>query len=245
MKPCIAITIYNHGDTIAEVVNGIASLGLPCLIVDDGSGEQTRYEIERLEKNYSWIQVARHEENLGRGAALRTAFRKASQEDYTHVVQIDADLQHDTADVSKFLEASKLEPEALVLGDPIFDESIPRARLYGRQLSRLIVWIETLSMCVGDPLCGFRCVPLKAALRVLSNQSTGDRMDFDPEFVVRMVRSGVSVINIPTRIRYPQGGLSHFHMVKDNVRLARAYLRLAFESPRSRVASEKTGEFPH
>jgi len=242
VRPCIAITIYDHGDTIAKVVEGIASLDLPCLIVDDGSGEATRRELDRLTANHSWIAVVRHEKNLGRGAALRTAYRKASEKGYTHLVQIDADLQHDTADITKFLEASKKKTDALVLGNPIFDESIPRARLYGRQLSRVIVWVETLSMCVSDPLCGFRCVPLKAALRVLSNQSTGDRMDFDPEFVVRMVRYGVPVINIPTRVRYPRGGLSHFHMVKDNLRLARVYLRLACEFPGSRMPSASRRE---
>ena len=149
----------------------------------------------------------------------------------THVVQIDADGQHAAADIPKFLDAAKREPGALVLGKPLFDASVPRSRLYGRQLSRAIVWIETLSMAVDDPLCGLRCIPLEPAIRVLSHHPTGDRMDFDPEFVIRMVRAGVPVINVPTHVHYPKHGLSHFHMVNDNLRLARAYLRLALEIP--------------
>lgn len=234
MRPCIAITIYDHGATIAGVVDGVASLGLPCLIVDDGSSEPTRLELDRLAARHAWIEVVRHDRNLGRGAALRTAYRRAAEQGVTHVVQIDADAQHDVADVPKFLETAKRRPDALVLGKPVFDASIPRARLYGRQLSRAIVWIETLSMCVDDPLCGFRCIPLEPALGVLSRHTTGDRMEFDPELVVRLVRSGIPVINIPTRVRYPKGGISHFHMVDDNLRLARAYLRLALEFPRRR-----------
>ena len=231
MKPCVAIAIYEHGHTIAEVVGSMASFGLPCLIVDDGSSESTQREIDRLAMRHSWVEVVRHPRNLGRGSALRTAYRKSAGRGMTHVVQIDADGQHDAADIPKFLDAAKREPGALVLGKPIFDASIPRSRLYGRQLSRAIVWIETLSMAVDDPLCGLRCIPLEPALRVLSRHSTGDRMDFDPEFVIRLVRAGVPVINVPTRVHYPEGGLSHFHMVDDNLRLARAYLRLALELP--------------
>lgn len=230
MRPGFTIPIYNHADTIAEVVEGIASLGLPCWIIDDGSAPPTRRELERLKASHAWVEVVRHEKNRGRGAALRTAYRHAAKAGITHLIQIDADGQHDVVDASKFLETGKRNPDALVLGKPIFDASIPRARLYGRQLSRLIVWIETLSMCVDDPLCGFRCVPLEPAVHLLSRHSMGDRMDFDPEFVVRMVRSGVPVINVPTRVYYPEGGTSHFHMVKDNLRLARAYSLLALES---------------
>jgi len=86
-------------------------------------------------------------------------------------------------------------------------------------------------MRVSDPLCGFRCIPLQPTLAILARHSTGDRMEFDPELVVRLVRSGIPVINIPTRVRYPEGGISHFHMRDDNLRLARAYLRLALEFP--------------
>lgn len=231
MRPCVAIAIYDHGNTIAQVVDSIASLGLPCLIVDDGSSRSTRDEIDRLATHHSWIEVVRHPRNLGRGSALRTAYRKSAERGMTHVVQIDADGQHDAADIPKFLDAAKREPGALVLGTPLFDTSIPRSRLYGRQLSRAIVWIETLSMAVDDPLCGLRCIPLEPAIRVLSLHATGDRMDFDPELVIRLVRAGVPVVNIPTHVHYPKDGLSHFHMVDDNLRLARTYLRLAFGIP--------------
>lgn len=232
MKPGLTIPIYDHADTIAAVVLGLESLGLPCWIIDDGSGPSTRLELDRLAASHAWIEIVRHERNRGRGAALQTAYRKAFDAGMTHLIQVDADGQHDVVDAPKFLETAKQHPGALVLGKPVFDASIPRARLYGRQLSRWIVWIETLSMCVDDPLCGFRCVPLEPAIQLLSRHTMGDRMDFDPEFVIRMVRAGVPVKNIPTRVHYPEGGISHFHMVKDNLRLARAYSRLALEKPR-------------
>jgi glycosyltransferase involved in cell wall biosynthesis len=226
VKPCLAIPIFDHGETIAGVIRALAPLRLPCLIVDDGSGRSTRRELERIAAEHPWVRVERHASNHGRGAALRTAYRLAARGGMTHVVQLDADGQHDPQDVPLFLSEAEKRPDALVLGVPVFDASVPWQRLYGRKLSQWIVWLETLSLQVRDPLCGFRCLPLDSTLRVLDEIRTGDRMDFDPELVVRLVRAGVPVVNVPTSVIYPEGGLSHFRMLEDNLRIAWAYARL-------------------
>lgn len=230
MKPCLAIPILDHHETIRDVVRGLAPLRLPCLIVDDGSGPETRLELERISAEHPWVRVERHAANRGRGAALRTAYRLAARGGMSHVVQVDADGQHDPRDVPLFLSEAEKHPHAMVLGAPVFDSSAPWHRLYGRKLSQWIVWLETLSLQVRDPLCGFRCLPLESTLRVLDDVRTGDRMDFDPELVVRLVRAGVPVVNVPTSVRYPEGGLSHFRMLEDNLRIARAYARLAADA---------------
>jgi hypothetical protein len=117
------------------------------------------------------------------------------------------------------------EPRALVLGAPRFDATAPRSRLYGRQLSRLMVWLATLSFDVEDPLCGFRGIPLAETLAVLAAAPTGDHMEFDPELVILLHRAGVPVRNVPTRVVYRRGGLSHFDAVRDNARLSSVYAR--------------------
>ena len=242
MKPCVAIPIFDHAETIGTVVDSLASFQLPCIIVDDGSGEATRAELERIEARHAWVEVVRHDRNRGRGAALRTAYRTAAGRGMTHVVQLDADGQHAAADVPKFLEAARARPDALVLGTPVFDDSIPWHRLYGRKLSQVIVWLETASTAVRDPLCGFRCIPLAVTLSLLKEAEGGDRMDFDPELVIRLVRAGVPVVNIPTAVRYPEGGVSHFRMLEDNLRIAATYARLAIAAPwsvRSRTRSPR------
>jgi glycosyltransferase involved in cell wall biosynthesis len=229
VKPGLAITIYDHGGTIAGVLEPLAAFALPCVLVDDGSGEQTRREIDRMATLHPWVEVHRHAGNRGRGAALRTAYRAAAARGMTHVVQLDADGQHDAADVPRFLEAARARPEALVLGEPVFDDSVPWHRLHGRKLSQAIVRLETLSRAVHDPLCGFRCIPLAPTLEVMRRARMGDRMDFDPELTVRLVRAGVPVLNLPTAVRYPADGISHFRMLEDNLRIAWAYLRLAVD----------------
>ena len=100
-------------------------------------------------------------------------------------------------------------------------------------------------MAVSDPLCGFRCIPLAPTLEALARTDTGDRMDFDPELVIRLVRAGLPVVNVPTEVRYPESGISHFRMVEDNLRIAWAYVRLAFGLPIGSAAArndERQGE---
>jgi glycosyltransferase involved in cell wall biosynthesis len=226
LRPCVLIPIFDHGDTIGEVVDSLADLGLPCFIVDDGSGPATRSQVDRLETRYDWVVVEHLPRNQGRGVALRRGWALAASHGMTHAVQVDADCQHDTRDIPRFLEAAAKDPEALILGDPIFDDSAPWIRVQGRKLSQWCVWLETASFGIHDPLCGFRCFPIERTLRVLERVSVGDRMDFDPEIAVHLVWDGAAVINVPTRVTYREGGISHFDFISDNYLMVRAHTQL-------------------
>jgi glycosyltransferase involved in cell wall biosynthesis len=223
VKACLLIPIYNHKDEVGGVVEALEPAQLPCLIVDDGSNAATRAVLEQLAERYPWVSVHRRPHNGGRGAALKTGYRLAFEGGFSHALQLDADGQHDAADLARFLDEMQRAPEALVLGAPRFDESAPRSRLYGRQLSRVMVWLATLSFDVTDPLCGFRGIPLAATVALLDREAMGDHMEFDPQLVIRLHWSGIAVRNIPTRVVYRSGGLSHFEPVRDNLRLSAVY----------------------
>ena len=113
-----------------------------------------------------------------------------------------------------------------MLGRPVFDESAPKLRLYGRMFSQLGAWVETLSLAIEDPLCGFRCFPLDATIRLIDEFPMGDRMDFDPEIAVRLYWEGLDIVSVPTAVRYHEGGLSHFAVGYDTWLIARAHARL-------------------
>jgi glycosyltransferase involved in cell wall biosynthesis len=227
MNPCLLIPIYDHGTTIRRVVESLATAGLPLVIVDDGSAPATRATLERIARDFPWVEVLSHAVNQGKGAALVTGYRAADERGFSHVIQLDADAQHEATDVRRFLAVARANPESLVLGQPIFGDDVPRSRLYGRKLSVGLVWLATLSRAVRDPLCGFRCVPLAPALQLASQVAMGRRMDFEPELAVRLVWMGVTVFNVSTRITYLPGGLSHFDVIWDDLRLAWLYTRLA------------------
>lgn len=226
MKPCLLIPIFNHKHTIQDVVARLAYLDLPCLVVDDGSDASTKETLRRLPTLFPWVDVSHLSMNRGRGAALRHGYQAMFERGFTHVVQVDADGQHDPADVPLFLAAAERTPHAAILGRPRFDRTAPRARLYGRRLSQFIVWGYTLSRDIRDPLCGFRCFPLEPVIRMLRSQHFGDRMQFDVEILVHLVWGGMPIVNVETHVRYFPGGISHFRMVRDNVLIAMAYAKL-------------------
>lgn len=226
MTPCALVPIYNHGATVGAVLRAVAALGLPCLVVDDGSDRGTRDVVTGLARELRGVAVERLPENRGRGAALRHGYRAAHARGFTHVVQLDADGQHDPADVLRFVAAARRRPDALVIGVPIFDATAPRSRLYGRRLSVFWVHVETLSRAIPDPLCGFRCLPLAPTVELLARTPLGDRMEFDVEILVRLCWQGLPVVTVPTRVRYFPGGLSHFRPWRDSVLIGRAHARL-------------------
>jgi glycosyltransferase involved in cell wall biosynthesis len=231
MKITLLIPNYDHGREIEAVLDALAPHGLPCLVVDDGSGRDTRERLAALAARHRFVQVHQRPRNGGRGAALATGYRLAASQGFSHAIQLDADGQHDAADVPRFVEAVMKDEGALILGAPIFDASVPKSRLYGRQLSRVMVWLTTASFDVVDPLCGFRAIPLGPTLAWLDDAPRGDHMEFDPELVIDLVRRGVPVRNLPTRVVYHPGGLSHFDTVRDNLRLTGVYARAAFHLP--------------
>jgi len=226
VKACLLIPIYQHGSTIRGVVDSLAEFRLPCFIVNDGSDASVCTVLDAIEEDFDWVEVEHHATNRGKGVALRDGYRLAASRGFTHGVQLDADAQHDAADVSRLLEAARKFPDALVLGRPPFDQSAPKSRVYGRRISQGLVWLATLSREVRDPLCGFRCIPLAPTLSLMDRIAMGDRMEFEPELAVRLVWDGVPVVNVDTRVRYFPGGISHFDVLWDDLRLAWLYTRL-------------------
>lgn len=231
MRICVLIPHYEHAAAIGPLLERLEPHGLPCIVVDDGSGAAAREVLRALAARFSWVTMVWRERNGGQGAAKRSGYRAALGAGFTHAVEMDADGQHNTDDLPRFLALMKANPSAVVLGTPQFGEDAPRARIWGRQLSRALVWLACGSMAVTDPLCGYRGLPLAAAVEVIDSSHTGDRMTHDPEFAVRLFRAGLPILNLPTRVSYPTDGVSHFDMLRDNLRLAATYLRLLAELP--------------
>ncbi|HEY2904142.1 MAG TPA: glycosyltransferase family 2 protein, partial [Polyangia bacterium] len=194
-----------------------------------------RAAVDALAKSGA-ARVARRPHNGGKGAAVKTGFQAARDAGFTHALQIDADGQHDPADIPTLLRLAAERPEAAVLGHPIFDDSMPRGRRAAHELTNFWTRVETAGRAIVDPQCGFRVYPLDAALAA---RAGGDHMEFDIEIAVRLVWAGVPIINVPTRVRYlpaAAGGVSHFRPVGDNVAITLMHIRLVLGSLRWRLA---------
>jgi predicted LPLAT superfamily acyltransferase len=225
-KPCAVIPIYNHKDTIVATVSALVQQGLPVFVIDDGSDTATQEVLAPLPQQFTGVTLQRLPRNRGKGGAVMAGMRQAFTAGFTHALQIDADGQHDNSDIPHFLRAAQDNPQALVCGQPLYDASVPRGRLYGRYITHFWVGIETLTVRPLDALCGFRVYPLQATVALTDRIAMGERMDFDPEILVRLLWDGVPAIPLPTRVIYPERGLSHFDYLKDNVRISRMHTRL-------------------
>ena len=225
-NPCAIIPTYDNPDTIRAVVERVRP-ALPVIVIDDGSAGPGRAAVEALGED-GLAHVHHRAKNGGKGAAVTTGFAVAAELGYSHALQVDADGQHALDDIPAFLEAARERPEALILGAPIYDESAPRSRLIGRQITRFWTNIETYGKVIEDPMCGFRVYPVPVACAVAKR--CGTRMDFDIEVAVRLCWEGLPIVNLPTRVAYHEGGVSHFRMVEDNVRISWMHSKLVVTS---------------
>ncbi|MDJ0786021.1 MAG: glycosyltransferase family 2 protein [Myxococcota bacterium] len=239
--PVGVVPSYDNPATVGNVARELRKHVETVIVVDDGSADPGRLAIEAL--GAEGFVVVRRARNGGKGAAVKDGFARARELGASHVLQVDADGQHDLADVPALLEAARLMPEALILGRPLFDESQPRLRALSRQLSVGLVHLQTGGRVIADPMCGFRVYPLEAALRA---GARGDHMEFDLELPVRMVWDGVRIVHHPTRVRYvpaEEGGVSHYAVVADTLRIAGGHVRRLLEAPfrltRARLARRR------
>jgi len=224
---CVLIPVYDHEHAIKAVVRAVLAHGVRCILVDDGSGPGCAAVLDALAlAEPQQVMLLRHSANLGKGAAMLTGFQHASDAGYTHLLQIDADGQHRTADIPRFLDHAKRHPDAVIVGYPVYDASVPALRLYARYLTHLCVWLNTLSFDIKDSMCGFRVYPLAPVMALMSRQNIGRRMNFDTDILVRLYWDGLAIVNAPTRVRYPQDGVSHFRLWWDNVLITRMHLTL-------------------
>jgi glycosyltransferase involved in cell wall biosynthesis len=224
-RPCVLIPAFDNALTLGKVVEGARAYLDHILVVDDGSGRETREQVAQLEQA-GLIRGRRRHLNGGKGAAVVDGLRFAQELGFTHALQVDADGQHELDDIPRFLCVSQAHPEALVLGKPLFDETAPPSRRIARNISKFWVNLETGGEIIGDPLCGFRVYPVDATLAA---RPRARRMGHDPEVAVKIYWQGAPVLNLETRVRYlsrEEGGVSHYRLVRDNIEMSWTHTRL-------------------
>lgn len=224
-RPCVLIPVYNHAAAIGDTCVGARRLGVPLLLVDDGSDADCAAVLDALAMADN-VTLVRLPYNRGKGAAVKAGLREAARLGFTHALQVDADGQHEPDDFPPFLEGLHADDERLRIGYPRFDASVPRLRFYSRYATHALVWLSTLSLALRDTMCGVKLYPLAAVNRLVVRHACGDRMQFDTELPVRWLWAGLPIVNLPVRVYYPRDGVSHFALWRDNLLLAVMHGRL-------------------
>jgi glycosyltransferase involved in cell wall biosynthesis len=198
-------------------------------VIVDGSTDGSAEALTAMARADPALRVLVRGANGGKGAALLDGLTAAERDGFTHALVMDADGQHPVERIGAFMSASIAEPEAMILGEPVFDSSAPLIRLRGRRIANWCTNLETLWAGVPDALFGFRVYPIAPLLAAMRSTLWMRRFDFDPEAAVRLAWRGVPVRTLPAPVRYfsaAEGGVSHFNYWRDNVLLTSMYLRL-------------------
>lgn len=228
----VLLPSYNTGPRLCDVVVEALRFWQPVVVVIDGSTDGSERRLFELAREQPALHVIVLPRNAGKGTAVLAGMKWAQEQRFTHALTMDADGQHVAQHIAEFMEVSRRNPDALVLGKPIFPPNIPRERLYGRKISVALVRAALLGGGIDDPLFGFRVYPLAPVLALLGARRTARRYDFDCEAAVRLCWSGVRPLNVPAPVRYfsrAEGGVTHFRYVWDNLTLARMHACLLSE----------------
>ncbi len=232
---CIIIPTYNHYQKLAKLINDIniisekTSINLPIILIDDASNDLCKKELNNIKNSNNNIHLFTNQINMGKGGAVKKGILEAKKLGFTHTIQIDADYQHDINDIPKFIKASNKNPNSLICGVPIYDESVPKGRLYPRYITHFWVWVNTLSFMIKDSMCGYRIYPVEQTSKLINSINIGNRMDFDIDIIVNLYWKGMNIINIKTKVIYPEDGISQFNAVKDNILISKVHTKLFFK----------------
>ncbi len=211
---CIVIPTYNNAATLAAVIQSARRFVPDIIVVDDGSTDDTSHVLSCFPD----IQIARHARNLGKGAALADGFARAAGLGCTHAISMDADGQHVSESLPKFLTAIAQHPDAIVIGVRELSstteghEGGPRAKSrILRAHSNFWVWAET-GRWIADTQSGFRAYPLQA---VQALWLKAKRYDYEVEVLVKALWAGTPVVTVPIQVEYDARSRSHFRPLRD------------------------------
>jgi len=228
----LLIPHYCHVHQRAVFLPQLATAGLPALIVDDGSDSSTRRRLRGLIAGHPWASLLERNRNRGKGAAMITGMKHLHAQGATHVISLDADGQHDPAEIARLRLASQRHPARVISGKPVFGDDMPKVRLHGRKLTNVLARLAAGGGQVEDAMCGLRLYPLASVLPLFATLGTRVRMEFDVEILVRACWAGLELEFMPTRVVYPQGGRSHFRLFADNARFCRMHTVLILQALR-------------
>ncbi len=184
----VIVPTYNEREAIAETVRRLfAAAGdrVDLLVVDDSSPDGTGDLVQELASGPHGVHLIQRPSKLGLGTAYLLGFSWAVQEGYKAVVEMDADLSHDPADVPRLLEA--LEGVDLVIGSRYVEGGrVVNWRRLRRNLSRAGNWYarKLLRLPISDSTSGFRAY----SVDYLKGQDLSDVASQGYSFQIEMTR---------------------------------------------------------
>jgi glycosyltransferase involved in cell wall biosynthesis len=223
-KPVIIIPAYEPGEQLIALVKQLVyDYGQRIVLIDDGSSTICRHIFTAC-RAFNPVSVIAHEQNRGKGAALRTGFRFVLENvpDCCAVVTADADGQHRAQDIVAVCKGTEQYPDAVLLGARSFDGEVPWRSRLGNDLTRSMLKLLFAGR-LGDTQTGLRAIPVSLLADLLRIKS--ERYSYELEMLVSFIKKRVPIVEIPITTIYEDGNAtSHFRPVRDSLAI---YLTLA------------------
>ncbi len=208
-KIAIIIPAYNEEKYIEETVKRCLEVLPDVVVIDDGSKDLT-YSIAKK----AGASVLRHKVNKGKGVALRTGFDYALENDFSGIITIDADHQHNVDEIQKFINFLSLSKEDvdMLLGNRMKNaKNMPFIRYIANKFTSWLI-SKRSNTRIPDVQSGFRYISRK----VLNNIKTKtNRFETEPELLLRASLKGYKIVSIPISTIYYKGVISNVHPIKD------------------------------
>jgi len=217
----VAIPVYNNRNTVRAVAASCRALLDHVVVVDDGSSDA---DVPSLVAGLD-VTVLRHQENRGKGKAILTAARFIQEQGGIHMITIDADGQHDPADIRAFLPHLAVDEPVIVVGVRNFDtENVPWSSRFGRVFANFWLRVEA-NVTVSDCQSGFRSYPVSYLNRL---RFRGSRYDFEAEVLAKAAWAGITIREVDISVLYPrpEERVSSFKPFLDNLRLTHCHAML-------------------
>ncbi len=230
--PVVIIPAYQPSAIFTPLVEQLLSEQYPLvLVVDDGSSGECKEVFGKLE-SFDRVVLLRHAINLGKGAALKTAFNYVllNFPKGLGVVTVDADGQHLSKDVLSVAKELQRVPNCLILGSRQFKENnqIPLRSRIGNQLTKQIFRV-LLGKKLNDTQTGLRAIPLSFLPTLMRLTST--RYEFELDMLIKATDSKIPLLEVPIEAIYEgKNESSHFNPIVDSVRIYFVFFRFVLLS---------------
>jgi glycosyltransferase involved in cell wall biosynthesis len=203
MEITIGIPAYNEENNITEIIKKLQKITNKIIVCDDGSTDSTA----KIAKEMG-VLVIQHNKNLGYGAAIRSIFLKAREENSECLITLDSDGQHRIEDIQTVLNPLKNKEADLVIGSRFLNDDGKNVPSYRKVGIKILTKLANTSLedNITDSQSGFRAYSQKIIQTVTPSESG---MGVSNEILIKASNQGLKIVEVPIVILYDGDTSTH------------------------------------
>ncbi len=220
MNTCVVIPAFNEAENILKVISGVKALDIDVIVVNDGSLDETSLMAEK-----GGAHIIHHSKRCGKGLSLRRGFDYAIKNGYNIIISMDADGQHDPADIPHFLDKIKGKEFCVVVGNRMDNpKDMPLIRIITNKLMSSVI-SAVCRQNIPDTQCGYRLFTRDAISGI---DIKANKFEVDSELLVKLARNGFKIESVSIRSIYGKEK-SKIRPIRDTFRFMRFLTRILIE----------------